>query len=199
MPTADAVLAWATGVANDWRWLAIAWHLALGAFMVAIGRWRLSQRVLAFLLTLPIASVAVLAAPSSNPFNAVTFAMLTALLAASAASLPPTSVHGLSRRWAFAGVPLVAFGWLYPHFLVTDTWTAYAYASPFGLLPRPTLSVVIGVTLAVGGLRSARWNGVLAAAGVVYGAIGAFRLGVVLDESSSRARGLSRLLFAEQT
>jgi hypothetical protein len=70
---------------------------------------------------------------------------------------------------------------MYPHFLVATDWAAYAYASPFGLLPCPTLLVLIGLTLVFGGLSSVGWNGVLAVAGVLYGAIGVFRLGVVLD------------------
>ena len=181
MPTADAVLSWATGVANDWRWLATVWHLALGALLTAVVASRISRRVLGFLLTLPIASVAAVAAMSGNPFNAATFAIVTALLVRSAARLPATGVEAMWRRWTVAGVLLIAFGWVYPHFLATDTWSAYVYASPFGLLPCPMLSVVIGVTLVFDGFRSSSWNGVLAAAGVVYGVIGVFRLGVVLD------------------
>ena len=44
---------------------------------------------------------------------------------------------------------------------------AYAYASPFGLLPCPTLSVVIGLTLIFGGLQSTAWSVLLIAAGVL--------------------------------
>lgn len=181
MPTAEAVLSWATGVANEWRWLAIVWHIALGGLLIAVSRSRVSQRHLGLLLVLPIVSVALLAWISGNPFNALMFTVLGVLLLRSAMHLPQTSVTRDSRRRVLAGTSLIAFGWLYPHFLITDAWTAYAYASPFGLLPCPTLAVVIGVTLASGGLRGVSWNGVLAAAGVMYGAIGLFRLGVVLD------------------
>ncbi len=75
----------------------------------------------------------------------------------------------------------MAFGWAYPHFLITDTWTAYAYASPFGLLPCPTLSVVIGITLIFGGLHSRGWSVPLFGAAILYGWIGIFRLSVSLD------------------
>ena len=34
MPTAKEILSWANVVANDWRWLAILWHLGLAAAMV---------------------------------------------------------------------------------------------------------------------------------------------------------------------
>ena len=181
MPTAEAVLSWATSVANEWRWLAIAWHVALGALLVAVSRFRISERLVARLLVLPIVSVAALAWLSRNPFNGLMFTIAAGLLLRSVRHLPRSGTTRAARGWQFAGGMLIAFGWLYPHFLITDTWPAYAYASPFGLLPCPTLSVVVGVTLAAGGFRSVGWNAVVAAAGVLYGAIGVFRLGVVLD------------------
>jgi len=125
--------------------------------------------------------VAVLAWLSWNPFNGLMFTTLAALLLRSAQHLPRSGVIRVSRGWRLPGGVLVAFGWLYPHFLITDRWAAYAYASPFGLLPCPTLSVVVGLTLVVGGFRSVGWNAMLAAAAILYGAIGVFRLGVVLD------------------
>jgi predicted lysophospholipase L1 biosynthesis ABC-type transport system permease subunit len=79
------------------------------------------------------------------------------------------------------GAFLVAFGWAYPHFLTTDHWTTYLYAAPFGLLPCPTLSAVIGLTLMLGMLRSKAWSVTVAAAGLIYGAMGVFGLGVTLD------------------
>jgi hypothetical protein len=180
MPTADIVLTWATGVANDWRWLAIAWHIALAALLLTLTRLSVSQRLFGFLLILPIASVAVLAVVSRNPFNALTFIALTVVLTSCVRYLPAIATVA-SRRWLFVGAPLIAFGWLYPHFLVADSWMEYAYASPLGLLPCPTLAVVVGMTLTVGGLRSARWNGAVAGAGLFYGVVGVFKLGVGLD------------------
>lgn len=180
MPTAETVLSWATGVANEWRWLAIVWHIALGGLLVAIGRVRVSQRLLGLLLVFPIISVAMLAWASGNPFNGLTFTVLAVLLLRSGGGLPQAPVTRASWGRALPGMALIVLGWLYPHFLSTTTWTAYVYASPFGLLPCPTLSVVIGVTAAAG-LRSVGWNGALAAAGILYGVIGVFGLRVWLD------------------
>jgi hypothetical protein len=149
--------------------------------LIAVGTSGVSQRLLASVLTLPVVSVSVLAVVSGNVFNAVIFAVLAGVLLGLAASLTPASRAVPSSAWVLAGASLIAFGWFYPHFLVTDTWTAYAYASPFGLLPCPTLSVVIGVTLAIGGFHSRAWDAVLATFGIVYGAIGVFSLGVSLD------------------
>jgi hypothetical protein len=181
VPSAEAILSWATGVANDWHWLAISWHVALAALLIAVGRSRVSERVLALVLVLPIISVAVLAWLSWNPFNGLMFTILAALLLRSARHVPRSGVTRASPGWRLAGWALIAFGWVYPHFLIADQRVAYAYASPFGVLPCPTLAVVVGVTLVSGGFRSVSWNAMVAAAGVLYGAIGVFSLGVVLD------------------
>ncbi len=183
MSSADSILLWATSVANAWRWLAICWHVGLAVVLVAAAmRPRVSERSAAFLCVLPVTSVAAVAWMSGNPFNGTMFTLLAVVLLRAAAKLPKhVVVTSASWPWFLAGAGLVAFGWLYPHFLITDTPAAYAYASPFGVLPCPTLSVIIGVMLAIGGFRSAEWNAVLTAAGVLYGWIGVFMLGVTLD------------------
>jgi hypothetical protein len=182
MATVESILSWATAVANDWRWLATWWHIALAALVVALlSRSHPTRRLLGFMLALPVISVAVVAWISRNPFNALGFTVLGVLLLRAASRLPLTAVMPASSGWALAGAGVLAFGWTYPHFLVTDTWTAYLYASPLGLLPCPTLSVVIGITLIFGGLHSMAWSIPLFVAGVLYGLIGVFVLEVPLD------------------
>ena len=182
MPTADRILTWASAVANDWRWLAIAWHVALATLCMAVvtGR-RISTRRLSLFLVAPVASVAIVAWASENLFNALTFSLVAALLLRIAVGLPRTPVILAARATRLAGAALLAFGWVYPHFLRTDTWTAYTYASPFGLLPCPTLAVIIGITLIFGGLQSVSWSLFVSMAGALYGLIGVFALGVLLD------------------
>jgi hypothetical protein len=180
--TVEGILSWATAVANDWRWLAMWWHIAFAALVIALlSGFRPTRRLLGFVLALPVISVAVLAWMSRNPFNAVGFTLLAVLLLRAAGCLPLTTVTPASPRWVLAGAGLLALGWTYPHFLITDTWTAYLYTSPFGLLPCPTLLVVIGMTLIFGGLYSMAWSIPLLAAGVLYGVIGVFILRVSLD------------------
>jgi hypothetical protein len=183
VPSRDALLAGLTAVANDWRWLAIAWHVAMAALFAAmlVGRWRPSSRLLGRLLAAPLLSVGVVAGVSGNPFNAVVFAVLAVLFAGASAGLPGTPVQLSSRGWMASGVALVVFGSTYPHFLNTGSWTTYVYASPLGLLPCPTLSAVIGIALIFQSLRSRRGSLTLTAAGALYGAIGVFGLGVALD------------------
>ena len=116
-----------------------------------------------------------------NPFNGTVFVALFLFVLALASRLSEEPVHFGTPVLATLGAMLVAFGWGYPHFLETDRWMMYAYAAPLGVLPCPTLSAVIGATLILGLLGSAAWSITLAAAGLTYGAVGVFVLGVQLD------------------
>lgn len=183
VPAAESILSWATAVANDWRWVAVGWHIALVAgFLIAlVSRSRPSQRLVGALLVLPVISVSVVAWLSGNPFNGLTFAGLAAVLARAAMRFPTSAVTQAPAASVGPGIALVTLGWFYPHFLNTDSWMAYAYASPFGILPCPTLSVVIGITLIGGGLRATAWSAPLFMAGTLYGVLGVFTLRVTLD------------------
>lgn len=64
-------------------------------------------------------------------------------------SAHPAAAQIESLRRALPSAALVVFGWTYPHFVSTHSWIEYAYAAPLGLIPCPTLSVVIGFTLLV--------------------------------------------------
>ena len=182
MPSSQQILEGLADVTNGWRSLAIAWHVVLGAFLSALLLgWRPGKRLTGLLLAAPIASVSALAWATGNPFNGTLFFVITAGLVGVALRLPSTSVR-IGPPWlTIAGGVLIAFGWVYPHFLRTDSWAAYLYAAPLGLIPCPTLSAVAGVSLVVEGLGSTKWSLTLAAIGVLYGVIGVFRLGVVID------------------
>ena len=182
MPAAETILSNAASIANGWWTLAVAWHAVLGAAVLAllIG-WRPSNRFAGYLFTAPLFSVSALAWASGNPFNGATFAALALFMMGITTRLSKEPVKIASSRVLLLGWFLVAFGWTYPHFLTADHWTAYTYAAPLGLLPCPTLSAVIGLTLVLGMLRSKLWSLTLAAAGFAYGAIGVFTLGVTLD------------------
>ena len=182
MPTADTILTGLTGIANDWRWLAAGWHAVLAGFVaMLVGGWRPSRRTAGVLLVTPVASVGAVGAFSGNPFNGAMFLALAVALAGAAARAGNVPVAYASRAWIARGGALVLFGALYPHFLETESWAAYLVASPFGLLPCPTLSVVIGMTLIFANLSPGLWNVALFAAGLLYAGIGVFGLGVALD------------------
>jgi hypothetical protein len=168
--------------AERWRDLAVVWHVLAASFLTGlVVGWRPSRRFAGLLLATPLAGVSVLTWASGNPFNGMMFAILTAVVACLAIRLS----RGVSRIGQVSllvpGTLLIAFGWVYPHFLQAPTWTTYLYAAPLGLLPCPTLSAVLGVLLVLNLLDSRALPIMIAAAGVLYGLIGAVHLGVSLD------------------
>jgi hypothetical protein len=182
MPSGDVIVDQLTVIANEWRWLAVTWHAAILAILVHAFLRRPSQRRVAGLLAVPMVSVGVLAAWAGNPFNAITFMLLALLLTVVVATHLDNRPCALGSGFqAGAGLLLFAFGFLYPHFLVAETWTAFVYMSPFGLLPCPTLAVVTGISLLFGAFGSRRWTGTLIVALFVYGGIGVLALGVWMD------------------
>ena len=182
MPGADQILEGATRIANEALPLAVAWHamVAVGSIALVAG-WRPSRRTAALLLTLPLASVSALAFAYGNPFNGTVFAaavLLSIVLARRLGREPVEAARGWS---AAAGIVMVSFGWIYPHFLRTDSALAYLVAAPTGLVPCPSLSLVIGFALLGRGLGDRAWSGVLAAIGLLYGVVGVAKLHVLLD------------------
>jgi hypothetical protein len=142
---------------------------------------RPAKRVGGILLSLPLLSVSILAWITANPFNGALFALAAVALIVIAFRLPNERVQ-IAPVWAVcAGVIMFAFGWVYPHFLETWPVAAYLYAAPTGLVPCPTLSIVIGLALIVGAFDSRTWASVLGAMGVFYGIFGALRLNVTID------------------
>jgi hypothetical protein len=198
MPSPGAILATLASVANEWRGLAIVWHALLAALVTALGfGWRPSIRLAAGLLTAPFVSVAAMAWWSGNPFNGVVFLALSAVLARAALRLPDEVLRLATPAWCVRAAAVVGFGTVYPHFVQTDSWSGYVFASPFGLIPCPTLAVGIGMTLAVANLRSVAWAGPLLLAGAWYAAIGVFVLGVTLDWGLFIAAALLGAALAE--
>jgi hypothetical protein len=182
MPTPEQILASLTTIANQWQMLAVTWHVffAIFAITLVLGLYP-SNRLAGILLGLPLISVCVLAWLYGNPFNGTLFALAAVALIVIAARLPAGKVQ-LARPWLLAaGILLFVFGWVYPHFLDTTSFVPYLYAAPAGLVPCPTLSMVIGLALVLDGLGSRTWSLVLGALGIFYGLFGAMRLGVTID------------------
>lgn len=182
MPQPEEVLAGLAAIADRYWPLALAWRaLLVAALAAAAAGWRPTQRAALRLLAATLLSVALLAFAGRNPFNGAVFAALAVGALAAGAKRGAAPVARGGRFEVALGAALLAFGWIYPHFLGGAPALAALYRAPTGLLPCPTLSVAIGVTLAGGGLGSRGWSLALAAAGVFYGAVGAFRLGVGID------------------
>lgn len=181
MPPPDAVRDGLAALANGAANLAVAWHAALLIVVVALLLgWTPSLRAAGLLLAGPLLTVGA-AAFGHNPFNAAVFLLLAAVQALTAVRLPPRPARP-GARWAqAAGIALIAIGWAYPHFVESVSALTYLYAAPTGVIPCPTLALVVGVTLAANGLDSRRWSLVLAAAAFAYALAGALWLGVALD------------------
>jgi len=181
MPRAADILDGLSAIANQATGVAVAWHILIATALVALASgWRPSQRTARLLTGMPLASVAAAAIAFANPFNGLVFAVSALAMTALAMSGGRRPVSAGPAWTGAIGVAMIAFGWVYPHFL-TGPSIAYLYAAPVGLVPCPTLAVAIGFALLGNGLGSRVWGLTLAAVGLFYGLFGVLRLGVFLD------------------
>jgi len=182
MPTAEQILLGLKEVANNWRPLAISWHIFFAAFVIVlIFGLRSSKRLAGILLGLPLLSVSIAAWTVSNPFNGVVYAIIGVLVIYLSTRLPRENVRLAPLPIMIPGIILFLFGWVYPHFLETTSFFPYLYSAPTGLIPCPTLSIVIGLFLILDCLGSRALSLILGLSGLFYGLIGAFRLRVSID------------------
>ena len=182
MPSPHNILSGLTAIAVEWRNGAIAWHVVFGllVLLLAIGG-RPPARVVARVLTLAILSVSLTGWAAGNPFNGLVFATLALTLFAITYRLPASPIE-IAQHWrVLLGAVFLTFAWIYPHFVEAESWLAYLYAPPLGLIPCPTLAAVIGVTLIVADDRWSQWSAVLSLVAIGYGLIGVLVLRVWID------------------
>ena len=160
--------------------LSILWHAALAVLLVAlITGWRPQIRTFGTLLAAAFLSVAAVAAAFTNPFNAVLFLALSGgTLGSVARATEPLRVA--SAAWTGVAMMMLAFAWVYPHFLPNGSWLRHAYAAPLGTIPCPTLAAAAGLLLLAGNLPRTILL-IVAAASLFYGSFGAVYLGVTVD------------------
>jgi hypothetical protein len=182
MPSIQQILFSLEEITNTWKTVAILWHVFFGVLSIslAVGA-RPSQRTAGIMLALPMFSVSALAWISSNPFNGSVYALVGILLVYVASRLSRDRVDIAFTWQVIAGSLLVLFGWVYPHFLNTPSVLSYAYAAPTGLIPCPTLSIVIGFTLILDRFQSRAYSLTLGLTGLFYGVTGVAQLGVQID------------------
>jgi len=182
VPSPREVLSSLSNIANGAVDVSIAWHVALIVAATALLFGLRPQKwAAALILSAPLLSVASLAFAFGNVFNGATFSLLAVLLAVLAWRAPPGTITFRSDWSAFLGALLIVFGVIYPHFLERASWFKYLYAAPFGTIPCPTLSVVVGSALVVGSFDLRAWRLVLAFASCFYAIVGTLRLGVFID------------------
>lgn len=182
MPPVHDILTQLAAIAAAYPWLAIAWHAYFGAFAVALlCGWRPPRRLTGILLVPPLLSASAMAWIAANPFNGAVLLVLAGLLLLLALKQPCAPARIAPPWLLFPGAALFAVGWAYPHFLAAGSLLPYLYRSPLGLLPCPTLAMVLGVALILDGLGSRGFCLALGGFALFYGAFGVFRLGVAAD------------------
>ncbi len=182
MPTVEQVLLGLSEIANNWRPLAVFWHAYFAALVIVlILGIRPSKRIVGLLLAFPLLSVSIIAWVYSNPFNGIIYALISILFIYFSSTLPRENVQ-IAPLWIMIpGIIMLLFGWIYPHFLDTSSFLPYLYSAPAGLIPCPTLSVVVGLFLILYGLSSRALCLILGLSGLFYGITGVAQLGVSID------------------
>ena len=182
MPKTQEIIASLQSLANDYSIVAIFWHIMfyfLLAFLIA--KWNPSNKLLGILICLPLLSVAIFAWIAGNPFNGSLFSLIAILIFIFSLRAPSGPITLSTFPYYFIGILMIAFGLIYPHFLNTDSFIKYLYASPLGLVPCPTLSLLIGFVLLYNGFGSNSISIAFIVIGLFYGIFGVFKLGVYLD------------------
>jgi len=182
MPSSETILAGLRLASLTSLSLAGLWHALVAACLGALffGR-RPPRRVAALLLSAPLVSASAVAFIFGNPFNGCLLGLTALVLSTIAAGFERAPVRLGSVAERIFGGGLIAFGCFYPHFLDARPAVTYLWGAPVGVIPCPTLSLVVGFALAFGGFGSRAWSLVLAAVGLFYGAFGVLRLGVSID------------------
>jgi len=182
MPRPQEIISGLNSIANDYKLFAVIWHVIIYFLLLAlVAQWEPSNRLLGTLICLPLFTVAAFAWLSGNPFNGSLFAIMAILILVFGlkSSLQPIGLSQLP--FVIIGIMMIIFGLVYPHFIETNSIFKYLYASPFGLIPCPTLSILIGFVLLFNGFGSQSIILTFIVAGLFYGFFGAFKLGVYLD------------------
>jgi hypothetical protein len=182
MPKADEIISGLQSVVDANSPLAIIWHVVFYILITALMlHWKPSDRLFGLLLTIPLLSVAVLAWSSGNPFNGTFFSAITLMIFIFALK---TDIHPVSFSpppFMVIGLIMICFGLVYPHFIKPDSFLGYLYTSPLGLIPCPTLSILIGFVLLFNGFGSQAITLTFVIFGLFYGVFGVLKLAVYPD------------------
>jgi hypothetical protein len=182
MPKTGDILNGLQAIVDNQSIIALLWHIVFYFFIICLFvKWHPSNRLLSILLCLPVISVAALAWSYSNPFNGTMFAILAILIIAFSFKTEVMRVSIATWPYIVIGSMLIAFGFVYPHFIKVNSLFEYLYASPAGLIPCPTLSILIGIILLFNPLGSPVITWSFIVFGLFYGLFGVFKLGVTID------------------
>jgi len=182
MPKTEEILNGLQKIVNDYSTVAIIWHVIFYALIAAlILKWQPTNRLFGLMICVPILSVAILAFTSGNPFNGILFSILAVLVIIFGLKTSSQPIQTSQMIYMVIGILMIVFGLVYPHFITADSFVKYLYASPVGLIPCPTLSILIGFLLLYNGIGSQSITLTLVIFGLFYGIFGVFKLAVYLD------------------
>jgi hypothetical protein len=182
MPKTDEIINGLQTIVNDYTAFAIVWHVVFYFLLAAlIAKWLPSNKLLGFLICIPLLSVAVFAWLSGNPFNGILFSVITILVIIFGFKTSNQPIQMSQVPFMVTGILMIVFGLVYPHFINAGSFLKYLYASPAGLIPCPTLSILIGFLLLYNGLGSQSITLTFIAFGLFYGIFGVLKLAVYLD------------------
>ena len=176
------MLADLSAAASHYQWLGLLWHLFISFLLAALLLgWEPVRRSARLWIALPLVSTAIVAAAAGNPFDGVVMGV-TAMALLVAALRRPAALAAWHWNWQTGtGLASIAFAWAYPTFSANAASWVYAFGSPTGVLPVPTLALVIGFTLLTSAHQTRTWSTGLASVAAFYGAFGSVQLGVTLD------------------
>ncbi len=182
MPKTADIINGLQSIVNEYSTFAYIWHALFYLLLAAlIIKWQPSNRLFGILFCLPLLSVAVFAWLTGNPFNGVLFSLAAILIFVFSLRASTELIQVSQLPFMVLGIVMIVFGLIYPHFIQADSVLRYLYASPVGLVPCPTLSILIGFLLLYNGLGSQSLILTFVVFGLFYGLFGAFKLSVYLD------------------
>jgi len=180
MPTSAEILSGLQQIVDEHSLISIFWHIVFYLYLLFVFlRPKVKRQEMSLIVSVPLLSVSFLAWNTGNPFNGAVFALLflLALYFGFKNLREQIQVSGILYR--IAGAVMILFGLIYPHFAGLNL--SLLIQSPLGLIPCPTLSLLVGFALFFRGFGSKPQVILFAVAGMFYGLFGVFRLGVMVD------------------
>jgi hypothetical protein len=148
MPKTEDIINGLQRIVNDYSTFAIIWHAVFYFLLIALAaKWQPSNKLLVLFICLPLLSVAIFAWLSGNPFSGIFFSIITVLIIILGLIASNQPIQTSQVPFMVTGILMIVFGLIYPHFINADSFLKYLYASPVGLIPCPTLSILIGFLL----------------------------------------------------
>lgn len=185
----EVILTYIQMVAGKYPVISILLHILILALIIALFLPGFKQKRIAFngVLMVIFASVASVALINGNPFNGLFFSILTIFavveLFRRRNEITVPALTSVDRSTAIRNLLCLAavfVGILYPHF-VNVSPAMLLFFSPMGVIPCPTLTVILGLlNLYYPKINKGLYT-VVTIAGMFYGLTGVFLLHVYID------------------